>query len=111
MTTANPRNLGSRDRRPCAIGPITQQPRQDSRTGLAEPENTPVSSDRREFRKRRTSPSAHVLSRLTLNYGMIVMGTSRNWPIGPGQAAQDAAIVQPVHDMLTGKYDDRTVIF
>ena len=27
-------------------GPITQQPRQDSRTSLAEPENASVSSDR-----------------------------------------------------------------
>ena len=62
------------------------------------------------YEKARTSPSAHVLSRLTLNNGMIGMGINKNWPIAPGWADQHAAIAQPVYDMLAGNYTDRTVI-
>jgi hypothetical protein len=35
------------------------------------------------YEKVRTSPSAHILSRLTLNNGMIGMGANRNRPIAP----------------------------
>jgi hypothetical protein len=60
------------------------------------------------YAKARTRPSAHVLSRLTLNHGMFLMGMSGNWPIGPRQAEWREAISPLVHDMLTGKYDERT---
>ena len=62
------------------------------------------------YEKARTSPSAHVLNRLTLNNGMIGMGINKSWAITPGWADQHAAIAQPVHNMLAGNYTHRTVI-